>query len=59
MNTLTAVIGMLVHIIIVDIFGNIREQLFADLVCRLVEDDNLDSHFVFKKKVANNINSNL
>ena len=50
---------MLVHVIIIDVFGNVREQLLADLIRRFVKYDDIDRHFVFKKKVADDVDSNL
>ena len=40
-RALTAGVGMLVHIVVVDVLGNIREQLAADLIGGAVEDDDV------------------
>ena len=50
---------MLVHIVIVYVCSNVREQLLADLICLAVEDDNVDGHVIFQKEVADRVNSDL
>ena len=57
-HTLAAIIGMLVHIIIVNIFGNIREQLLAYFIRRLIKYNDINLHLVFEKKIADNLGSN-
>ena len=56
---LTAIVGMLVHIIIVYVFSNVREQFLADFIRRLIKYDDINLHLIFEKKVADNIDSNL
>ena len=49
---------MLVHIAVVYVLGNIRIELTADLICLLIEDDNIDGHVVLKQELADRINGN-
>ena len=52
------VVGMLVHIVIVYVLGNVRIELTADLICLPVKDNDVDGHIVFKQKLADRINGN-
>ena len=38
---------MLVHIVVIDVLGDICEQLAADLIGGAVKDDDVDRHVVF------------
>ena len=57
-QTLRVVIGMFIHIVVINVLSNIGEQLLADLICLLIEDDNIDGHVVFKQELTDRINRN-
>lgn len=46
---------MLVHIVVADVLGNIREQLAADLIGGSVEDDDVDRHVVFHQELTDGV----
>ena len=48
-----------VRIVVVDVGGDIREQLIADLVCRTVENDDVHRHVVFRQKFADGVHRHL
>ena len=45
-HPLPAGVGVGIHIVVVNVGGNIREQLIADLVRRTVENDDVHRHVV-------------
>ena len=47
---------MLVYIVIVYVLGNVRIELPTDLIRFPVEDDDVDGHIVFQKKLTDCIN---
>jgi len=54
-HPLPAGIGVGIHIVVVDVGGDIREQLVADLVRRTVENDDVHRHVVFSQKFADGV----
>ena len=46
---------MLIHIVVVDVLGDVSEQLAADLIGGAVEDDDVDRHIVFHEELANSV----
>ena len=44
-----------IHIVVVDVCGDIREQFAADLVRRAVENDDVHRHVVFSQKFADGV----
>ena len=48
-------IGVGIHIVVVDVGGDIREQLIADLVRRAVENDDVHRHVAFSQKFADGV----
>ena len=46
---------MLVHIVVIDVLSNVREQLAADLIGGAVEDDDVDRHIVFHEELADGV----
>ena len=46
---------MFVHIVVIDVLGNIGEQLPADLIGRPVEDDKIDRHIIFHQELADGV----
>ena len=54
-HPLPAGIGVGIHIVVVDVGGDIREQLVADLVRRAVENDDVHRHVVFSQKIADGV----
>ena len=48
-------IGVGVHIVVVDVLGNVGEQLAADLVGFAVENDEVDRHVVVQQKLADGV----
>jgi len=44
-----------IHIVVIDVGGDIREQLIADLVRRAVENDDVHRHVVFSQKFADGV----
>ena len=56
-QTLTAGVGVLVHIVVVDVLGNVGEQLSADLVGGTVENDDVNRHVVFHEELTDGVHS--
>jgi len=54
-HPLPAGIGVSIHIVVVDVCGDIREQFVADLVRRAVENDDVHRHVVFSQKFADGV----
>ena len=54
-HPLPAGIGVSIHIVVVDIGSDIREQLVADLVRRAVENDDVHRHVVFCEEFADGV----
>ena len=46
---------MLVHIVVINVLGNIRKQLTADLIGGSVEDDDVDRHVVFHEELTDGV----
>ena len=54
-HPLPAGVGVGIHIVVVDVCGDIREQFVADLVHRAVENDDVHRHVVFSQKFADGV----
>ena len=54
-QTLSTQIGVGVHIVVVDVLGNVGKQLAADLVCLAVENDEVDRHVVVQQELADGV----
>ena len=54
-HTLPPGIGVGVHIVVVDVLGNIGEQFAADLIGLAVENDEVDRHVVVQQELANGV----
>ena len=54
-HPLPAGIGVGIHIVVVDVGGDIREQLVADLVRRAVENDDVHRHVVLCEEFADGV----
>ena len=48
-------IGMLIHIAVIDVLGDVGEQFAADFVAGAVENDDVDRHVVFHEKRTDGI----
>ena len=54
-HPLPAGIGVSIHIVVVDVGGDVREQFVADLVRRAVENDEVDRHVVVQQELADGV----
>ena len=54
-HPLQAAVGMLVRIAVVDVLGDVREELAADLIGLSVKDDEVDGHVAFHQKRADRV----
>ena len=54
-HPLPAGVGVGIHIVVVDVGGDVREKLIADLVRRAVENDEVDRHVVVQQELTDGV----